>query len=392
VTNLNVKRCLSLAAVFVLAAALAAVPAVAGEWHSGANLICSDCHTAHFSMQHGFDGGSISTTPAPNGNWLSASGPNEFLLKAPANDLCLSCHDGQTFAPDVLGTNANASPSQGREAGALNEDALGAPYDHWKGHTLGSTDTPPGFDPTKIGASATWYDPAGGLECTSCHAQHGPATSYRNLGPYSLGGVASSARPTYVIAGANDPTADVWINLASYTAGSGDATTFNPYYDRANVHFNRNDATVGATQTSNRMDTLCAACHGNFHGGPGDTEIGATAAALDGFIRHPTSAVTIGTAGGQGYGGHSSLTRFQANTTQTKVYASAADYSDASPGCLSCHKAHGNQNPFGLVFLNGNATTVDEEGGYGAGQTEDPDHPYQQAYRNLCGQCHGQGN
>lgn len=350
----------------------------------------------HFSMQHNFDGTTpVPTDPVQNGNWLGAAGPNEFLLKAPVNELCLSCHDGQTFAPDVLEDNTNASPSQGREAGALNEVGAAAPYETYTGHTLGSTATPPGFDPTRVGASATWYDPADGLECVSCHAQHGPTTAYRNLGPYALGGVAANFRPTYAIATTNDATKDVWINIdsATYPRGSGAAASFNPFYSRANINFNRNDAVVGTTETSNKMDTFCGACHGDFHGGAGDVNIGATDAALDAFLRHPTSTVTLGDAGAQGYGGHSSLSRYVANTTKAKVYSDVATtYTDASPGCLSCHKAHGNQNPFGLVFLNRNAASVDEEGGYAAAQVEDGVHPYQQAYRNLCGQCHSQGN
>lgn len=377
-----------LAAFIVLAAAAVGR---AGVYHSGNNLLCYDCHTMHFSMQHGFDGGTVTTgASAQGGNWLGGSGPNEFLLKAPANALCLSCHDGQSFAPDVFGTNINASPTQGREAGALNDPSVGAPYEQWKGHTLGSTNTPPGFDPVVIGATATWYDPAGGLECISCHAQHGPATAYRNLGPYALGGAATNARPTFVISTTNDTTKDVWVNLASYTAGSGSAATFNPYYDRANVSFNRNDATVGTTKTSNKIGTFCAACHGDFHGGPGDTNIGATPAALDGFIRHPNAQVTIGASGTQGYGGHSSLARLTTgNTTPVKVAASdRVGLTDASPMCLTCHKAHGNQNPFALVFLNRNATSVDEQGGWGTGQTQDT----ATGFRNLCGQCHGQGN
>ncbi len=376
--------------ILAVAAILVAGVAFAGEYHSGTTLVCADCHTMHFSMQHGWAGGTVSTSGALGGDWLGTTGPNAFLLKAPANQLCLSCHDGQSFAPDVLGTNFNAAPSQGRRAGALNDVALGAPYDAWKGHTLDSTVNPPGFDPAVIGASATWYTPANGLECIACHAQHGPVTSYRNLGPYALGTVATAARPTYVIGAANDATKDVWINIAApYYAGSGNAATFNPFYDEANISFNRNDATVGSTKTSNRMDTLCAACHGDFHGGPGDINIGASAAVLDGFIRHPTSQVAIGAAGAQGYGGHSSLTRYVANTTKVKVYASdRTAFTDASPGCVSCHKPHGNQNPFGLFFLNRNATSVNEEGGWGTGQTPS----VAQGARNLCGQCHGQGN
>jgi Doubled CXXCH motif (Paired_CXXCH_1) len=293
----------------------------------------------------------------------------------------------------VLGTNTNASPTQGRSAGAVNDPALGAPYEHWKGHTLGSTAVPPGFDPTRIGAPATWYDPTGGLECISCHSQHGQPTAYRNLGSFALGGAAGNARPTYVIGTTNDTTKDVWVNIAApYTPNSGSAATFNPYYDTANVSYNRNDATVGVTKTSNRMDTFCASCHGNFHGGPGDTDIGASVAALDGFIRHPTSQTTIGAAGAQGFGGHTALSRYTAATTKLKVYASdRVGYSDATPGCISCHKAHGNQNPFGLVFLHRTAAAVGEQGGYATGQTEVAN-GYQVGYRNMCGQCHSQGN
>jgi len=372
----------------MLAAAVTfAASAYAGEWHTGTTNLCTDCHTMHFSMQHGFAGGAVGTTPAPNGDWMGATGPNNFLLKLPANELCKTCHDGQTFAPDVVTANFNATPTQGRSAGALNEAASATPYESWKGHTLGSTTVPPGFAPARVGLSTTWYDPAGGLECINCHTQHGMAGAYRNLGPRSLGANV----PTYVISPTNDATRDVWINIpAGYLANSGSAATFNPYYDSASVSYNRNDRTVGTTTTSNGLDAMCATCHGNFHGGPTDTEISnaQTLGGLDGFIRHPTSGITIGASGAAGYGGHSSLSRYTGAVTKVKVYSDAAGYTDASPGCVSCHKAHGNQNPFGLVFLSRNATSVGEEGGYASGQTQN----LMQGYRNLCGQCHSQGN
>ncbi len=385
---------IGLAAGATLALALLLVTGgTAGEWHTGTTNLCSDCHTMHFSQSHNWDGSTpVSADAQQNGNWLSASGPNNFLLKAPANQLCLACHGGQTFAPDVFEDNTNAAgQTEGRQAGALNE-AGASPYETWKGHSLGSTATPPGWNPAAVGASTTWYNAANGLECISCHAQHGPAGAYRNLGPYALGGAAANARPSYVISNTNDTTKDVWISLASYTANSGTAATFAPYYDRSKVSFNRNDALVGTTNTSNKIDTFCGACHGNFHGAPGDSTVGAAVNSQDGFLRHPTSKAVIGYAGsaaGGAYGGHSSLTRFVANTTKVKVYASdTTAYTDASPGCVSCHKGHGNKNPFGLIFLNRAATAVSEEGGYASGQTQD----LQQGYRNLCGQCHGQGN
>jgi cytochrome c553 len=299
-------------------------------------------------------------------------------LKAPSNLLCLSCHDGQTFAPDVLGFNANASPIQGRNAGALNDTAGASPYQTWKGHTLDSTAVAPGFNPTVIGAPATWYDPTAGLTCISCHAHHGPVAAYRNLGPTALGSAITDARPTYIISSTNDTLRDVWINLPSYIAGSGSATTFNPFYATVYINYNRNDATVNITRTSNRVDTFCAACHGNFHGGPGDTNIGGTGTPAIGFLRHPTSQATIGFATG---GAHSVLSLYVAATSKVKVYTNDyAAYSSSSPGCVSCHKAHGNQNPFGLIFLSRAEANPNEEGSTVTDFTV--------GYRNLCGQCH----
>lgn len=376
-----------------VAFALIAVEALAGEWHTGQNNLCTDCHTMHFSMQHTWDGtGTVTNgTPAANGNWLGATGPNHYLLKAPANQLCLACHDGQTFAPDVMGANANPSPTQGRSAGALNDTTGAAPYQTFKGHTLGSTAQPPGANPAAVGRTTLPYDPASGLECISCHTQHGIAGSYRNLGPRSYPG----GNPTYIIGTANDVTRDVWINMAApYNVNSGSAATFNPFYDSANITYNRTDparAGTATTETSNRLDTFCGACHGDFHGAPGDATVGGSAAAMHEFIRHPTGRAVIGTASSQGYGGTSSLSRFVGATTKVKVYSSATGYTDATPGCVSCHKAHGNQNPFGLVFLNRTAASVNEEGGYATGQVEAAN-GYQVGYRNLCGQCHGQGN
>ncbi len=363
-----------------------------GEYHSGGTLLCFDCHTIHFSMQHGFAGGAVGSTPTPGGDWIGSTGPNQFLLKMPANDLCKACHDGQTYAPDVWGDHPQNAGSylEGREAGGLPTAAT--PYENWKGHELDSTTRPPGYNPGSVGL-ADWYPVGSKLECINCHAQHGPAYAYRNLGSYAIGGTAANFRPTYSItsssATAISNNADVWVNLGSYTAGSGNAATFGPYYSRANINFIRNDATLGSIKTSNRMGSFCAACHASFHGGPGDTNIGASPGALDGFIRHPTAQTTLGAAGAQGYGGHSSLSRYVGASKKAKVGTrDFTAYTDATPLCVSCHKGHGNQNPFGLIFLARSATTVNDEGGYASGQTTDTP----TGLRNLCGQCHGQGN
>ena len=75
------------------------------------------------------------------------------------------------------------------------------------------------------------------------------------------------------------------------------------------------------------------------------------------------------------------------------MYSSAQNaggFTDATPGCVSCHKAHGNQNPFGLFYLGRTPSgTPNEQGALMAGQVAMTD---QIGTRNLCGQCHGQGN
>jgi len=54
---------------------------------------------------------------------------------------------------------------------------------------------------------------------------------------------------------------------------------------------------------------------------------------------------------------------------------SASEVEDHSPTCLTCHKAHGNRNPFGLIFM-GNTGRITEEGTTGG------------RYVDLCRQCH----
>jgi hypothetical protein len=192
-----------------------------------------------------------------------------------------------------------------------------------------------------------------------------------------------------VIATTNDTTKDVWIDIPSgYQGNSGNPASFNPFYDAANVTFNRIDRTVNGRSTSNAIDTFCAACHADFHGGPGDVNIGASRAEMSGFLRHPTSQATIGAATAQGSAGHSSLSRYAAGTTRVKVYSNdRVAFTDATPGCITCHKAHGNRNPFGLIFMprNGSLSSAFAEEGFW-----DPALPYQQGYLNLCGQCHDQ--
>ncbi len=333
---------------------LLATVAHAGEYHFGQTLLCSDCHTMHFSQSHNWDG----TTPVPavaatNGNWLGTAGPNSTLLKRPAAQLCLACHDGQTFAPDVYGA-ATAGTSYVRQAGAITTGQ--APYEEWKGHTL---------DPTPVG-------PPGGsslisLQCVTCHAHHGNA-NYRNVGGASL--------PLRYAKGTNNTTMDVF--LRSWVPGEI-ATN----YSVENVDFNEPGANASA------LGRFCRGCHTDFHGGAYDSNMYDPAPGA--WLRHPTAGVNIGAIGG----GHSSLATFASRPYRVQVMSASGDWgprgaawpappANLTPSCMSCHKSHGNQNPFGLIFLAGTGPLTEE--GDAAGNAG----PASQRYQSLCRQCHVQ--
>ena len=339
----------------LMRAALAIVPialasqAVAGDYHNGLTLRCAQCHVMHFSQSHGYN-------PDGSGNFgnLGAGGPFTYLLRDEINNLCLSCHDNAGFAPDVLGVvNTGNEAGSVRLGGYLNR--LGVEGLAPTGHTLDSTEVAPGSDPP-------WSNPDG-FNCTDCHHQHGYAgfghptgSQYRNLtsGP----GNGSGAFVTYnnTAHGTNDLTRDVFERMS-------DA------YDISQVDWNEPDPTDSA------IGNWCGGCHNNFHGTVGSIEIGGNTTSGH-FLRHPDGGVDIGAIGG----GHSSLTQFQSHANRVKVMSTSGDWmngTDVTPTCISCHKAHGNGNAFGLIYMKGSGT-VTENGDDGT-QLE-----------NLCAQCHVQ--
>ncbi|MHB0935684.1 MAG: cytochrome c3 family protein [Armatimonadota bacterium] len=322
--------------------ALACTPAFAGLYHVGSSLVCTDCHTMHYSMGHDYVGAQFTLVGA-SGSTVAR------LLKDNPNDLCLNCHNGTTFSPDVLGASANSMVRQG---GGLNrESAPDAGYYEWTGHTLDSTRTAPG---------GTWANAERGLLCIDCHAPHGNATQYRNLRTSAIPGDTFDDKPLTFAAGAlNDLSKDARL----------DASTFFTRYSTEGVQFNEPDSTQSA------YANWCGSCHTDFSGSGGTPNMGGASGGNmgdDPWSRHPSADVNIG------QGSSSDLAHFQSHTNRVKVMSSSGNWqsgTDLTPSCFSCHKAHGNKNPFGLIYMAGTGV-VTEEGDNG------------QTMQDLCWQCH----
>lgn len=322
-----------------------------GEYHSGANLVCSDCHTMHYSQSHAYDGGAADP--------LGAGGPFKYLLKEDSNELCKSCHDGQTDDPDVVGDHGNGYVRLG---GGLTTGT--APYENWKGHTLGATTAAPG---------GTWTPGAEGLSCTNCHSQHGSASGatdvagnavtsqYRNLATRP-GGISTRLGVSYA-KGTNDLTKDIF--MRGWTLGD-----LKGNYGVDAIDYNE------PVTTNSGMSRWCQGCHTAFHGASTSANMNSGGD----WLRHPTADANISTS------------TFPNRLYRVKVMSATGNWgtqgtawtgapADLTPTCTTCHKAHGNQNPFGLVYMKGDGPITEEgdAGGVALGM------------RTLCKQCHGQG-
>jgi len=327
----------------------------------GSTLACGDCHVAHTPDR----AASLGTLARPRADAAELEpelrrddvGP---LLKKDINDLCLSCHDGSSRAPDVLGINHGSRPSAVRQGGYLN--MIGTTGSPGTGHTLGATDPAPGSTPpwTPEDEKTT-----GGLDCIHCHAHHGSREAYRNLRSDAGQNLPGEGLVTYNrdSPGVRDPSRDVFVRRSLD-------------YDESAVDFNE------PVPDDSAIARFCAGCHGEFHGVPGSKQIGGRddAQGFVAFRRHPAAGVDIGAVGGE----RSSLERFRGHATRVKVMSASGSWSspgaDVTPTCITCHKAHGNGNAFGLILRSGRGSPTED------GDTDGS------ALRDLCGQCHVQGS
>jgi hypothetical protein len=384
------KRLLALVAMVALAGLVQA-----GDYHYKDSLVCSDCHVMHATRAYNFSG----NPPAESYN--SGTGYDYLLKGATTDATCLVCHDGQTWAPDVF--KANASGNVNRSGGALNDAAAGSgnelTYDAYDGHTLGSTATPPG--------GSALSDPLGCASCHNVHGYMGPRTStmtdIAGNAFVEVNGSYRNLEPLNKFFG--PPAIYVSYEYGTATNGADVYEVTQAEYDAWEVNLQE------PTPTDSGFATWCGSCHGDFHGADVTAApyLAADASGDGGqynhFNKHPASTSNIG-ANQPVSGGYSSLTLFAGHNYRVRVMDPESDWGapldgtpwaidldtdglptsnlDLTATCLSCHKAHGTTQPFGLIYLDGAVddiqTTAGENGSQGGNA----------GYRALCGQCHVQ--
>ncbi len=297
-----------------------------GIHHNGESLICSDCHVMHASMEHNYEG-----TTAGDGNvesfpWNPA--PTAKLLKfGDPLDLCLSCHDGMSGVPDVVDSDVNGLNE--RSAGHFSAPETMNP----RGHNLGR-DLEQGYvydfcARCHFGGEVT----TASVTCIDCHAMHG------NGNPRNLQWASNPG---------NEPP----LGLFNPVGMTGIAK-----YENANVGY----GTAGDISLR-EVTNICIDCHhgimGGFHYG-GEDYMG----------RHPIydseggiiNVISQGDASGSTNSGHWNDgvgIGFDGTQRVSYLVPGALDYTSAtivdgsmnSVFCLSCHKAHGSDQAFSLVW------------------------------------------
>ncbi len=313
---------------------------------------CSNCHTMHNSQN-----GSAMAILDDSGTSPDTT-PNETLLITS----CVACHSttstGQkntvTNAPAVYHTNG---VSGGQGAGSTNAGGdfywvknTGDAY----GHNVdgiaaadGALSGPPGFDATatsgktfdgkSIAVGTTWSGQQ--VTCAGTYGCHGtrdsaePLTAVKGAHHGNTGGTATQASaPTTV--------GNSYRFLAGIKGLENADWNWNETSASHNEYYGKDDnANYGDTAT---MSFLCAECHGQFH-----KDISRPSSP---WTRHPTD-ITLPNSSE-----YAAYTTYNVQAPVARPTVPASSSATVTPGdsttdtgaivmCLSCHRAHGSDQP-----------------------------------------------
>ncbi len=310
---------------------------------------CANCHTMHNSQ-----GGAAMTADGTT---------HDSLLRA----TCVSCHTatqaGMTTpynAPAVYhsaGLTAADTPGPGvtNAGGDFYYVTLNDSYGHNVAGIAsadGTLSTPPGFDPAATNAATTGYSfgqIAGGtwtagsqVTCagaTGCHGNHSasdPMAAIKGAhhGNGGTNDVISTAPTT--VAGSYRFLAGIMGQEDADWQWTASATDHNEYYG-----VDDKTARNGASSYSNlnTISFLCAQCHGNFH-----SDIDVNDPAASPWRRHPTDIALPNS------GEYSAYTTYSIEAPVARPTITGTVSGSVTPGtdvvmCLSCHRAHGSNQP-----------------------------------------------
>jgi hypothetical protein len=299
---------------------------VVATFHNGSTLTCSQCHVMHASQNHPHDGQSASD---PFGPFPQTFVPTEKLLKATDPiSLCLTCHDNVVGIPDVVDIDANGLTE--RSAGHFTAPGVNNPKGHKLEYGLATGDWDLCMRCHFVGTFAT-----ASVTCIDCHNPHGNGRP-RNL------------------QWASYPGGEPQFGLLQNPSATGMAK-----YERANVAYGTDN-----TENLREVTNMCIDCHhvftGQSYNDPDNDGIHSLHPSYDSERGDPNN-IAQGTARGSvdvphwegGTGAGFMFTprlRFVNDGAIDFVSAHIVDATTNGVLCFSCHKAHGGDYAFGLLW------------------------------------------